>query len=137
MNEIENLLNSLREYKIESKNVIEEKINNTVNLTEEFLLENIKTYKDVCKYLNEPLETLPYFQIKQIEKLFNGNWIKDFSKNQENWYPYFTYNEVSGCLGFGFSDFRRSCSDGQVAFYKSKEISNFVGKTFIDIYNKL
>lgn len=137
MNEIENLLNSLKEYKIESKNVIEEKINNTVNLTEEFLLENIKTYKDVCHYLNEPLETLPYFQIKQIEKLFNGNWIKDFSKDQKNWYPYFVYNKVSGCLGFYYSICSTSTSGGQVAFYKSKEISDFVGKIFIDIYNKL
>lgn len=136
MNEIENLLSSLREYKNEEV-IVKNTIVSQIDLSEEFLLDNIKTYNDVCKYLNESCETSPYLQIKQIEKLFNGNWVKDFSKKQKNWYPYFIYDKVSGCLGFYDSFVFASDFDGQVAFYKSEQISNFVGKTFEYIYNKL
>lgn len=136
MDELDLLLENLRknEVKIELEKVI---IDSNLKLSEEFLLENVKNYKDVCYYLNEPLQILPYLQIKQIEKLFNGNWIKDFSNNQENWFPYFNYNKISGCLVFHGSYCQRSCSSGRVSFYKSQIISDFVGKTFADIYNKL
>ena len=137
MNNIDELLKHLKEYKPEIK--LDDNILHThnPNLTDDFLFENIKSYNDVCHYLHEPLESLPYLQIKQIEKLFNGNWVKNFSNNQENWYPYFEYKKSSGCLGFGSSHYFDSLSRGQVAFYKSKKISDFIGKTFIDIYNKL
>ena len=136
MNEIENLLFFLREYKTEEI-VVKNTTLTQIELSEEFLLDNIETYNDVCKYLNESYETSYYLQIKQIEKLFNGNWSKDFTNPQENWYPYFKYNVTSGCLGFYDSFCYSFYSGGQVAFYKSKQISNFVGKTFEDIYNKL
>lgn len=136
MNEIENLLSSLREYKNEEI-VVKNTTLAQIELSEEFLLDNIKNYKDVCRYLNEPLETLPYLQIKQIEKLFNGNWVKDFSNNQKNWYPYFIYNKASGCLRFDGSDDFVSDFVGQVAFYESEKICDFIGKTFENIYNKL
>lgn len=136
MNDINELLISLKNNDVKMKKIVNKIIINS-ELTEEFLLENIKTYKDVCYYLNKPIETLPYLQIKQIEKLFNGNWVKDFSNNQQNWYPYFGYNKNSGFLVFSYSDYLNSVSNGQVAFYKSEIISSFIGKTFIDIYNKL
>lgn len=96
----------------------------------------ITTYKAVCKKLNEKEETCPYKKIKQIEKLFNGSWIKDWkNKNQSKYYPYFEITG-SGLVSFG-SLYVGYCLHGQVAYFKDNQTSIFVGKTFIDIYEEL
>ncbi len=100
------------------------------------LFSKIKNYSDVCSELGEDKETCPYKKIKQIEKLFNGNWIKDFSGNQKNWYPYFEYKAGLGLVFCG-SDDSYGYSYCVVAFYKDEKTSNFCGKTFQDIYNQL
>lgn len=116
----------------------------------EDLFGKIKNYSDVCKELNEKeftldsltslpeylrIKTLAFLKIKQIEKLFNGDWKPKFDGKQYNYYPYFTGIGL-GMVFYGSYD---SCdfSYGQVTFYKDKETSNFVGKTFIDIYREL
>ncbi len=101
------------------------------------LFDRIKTYSDVCKELGEKEITCPYQKIKQIEKLFNGDWKKDWTnRSQYKYYPYFEYSTSSG---FGFySSLSPSYSfSGGVAFYKDQETSDYVGKTFIDIYKEL
>jgi len=90
------------------------------------------------KELKEASTTNPYLQIKQIEKLFNGNWKKDWNdNNQKKWFPWFRMNTSSGPLGFGGSYYHDGFSDGQVAFYKDEKTSNHIGKYFFNIYQKL
>lgn len=112
-------------------NKLKEEINKPDNL-----FSKINNYYDVCEHLKEGIESCPYKQIKQIEKLFNGSWKKDLTDiNQKKWYPYFEIKS-SGLVfvsSYGFS----YCFFGQVAFFKDEETSNFVGKKFIDIYKRL
>jgi hypothetical protein len=101
------------------------------------LFSKIKTYIDVCKELGEKPAKSPYDKIKQIEKLFCGNWKKDFSNNnQRKWYPYFVWNN-SGGLVFDGSLCDHSFFFGRVAYFPDEKTSNFVGRTFIDIYREL
>ena len=133
--EIKNRLNKLEEYVADEMNAIrklikESKVKNLFDIT---------TYKQVCEELKEKEETCPYEKIKQIEKLFNGAWKKNWlDKTQQKWYPYFEY-ETSG-LVFVFSGyFFCVCLSalGQVGFYKDKQTSDHVGKHFIDIYKQI
>jgi len=106
-------------------------------LKEEIDLFKIDTYEKVCKQLKETAQSCPFKKIKQIEKLFNGNWVKNVKDhNQRKHYPYFQDNgsglvfDGSSCCGY--------CSfAGLVAYFKDEKTSSFVGKTFIDIYQEL
>jgi len=135
--EIDLLLENLKSNNLKTQGEIKNDLSLKIELDEDFLITNVKNYNDVCNYLKEPLELLPYLQIKQIERLFNGSWVKNFSIDQNNYYPYFTYDKTSGYLVFFGSRSGSSGSAGQVAFYKNEKISDYVGETFIDIYNKL
>lgn len=102
------------------------------------------TYSKVCKALGEkeltikdfsflPLEqrvkALAFHQIKNIEKLFNAGSTNNY------WYPYF--NRVSGGLVFYYSIDCSVSFFGLVGLYKDRVTSDFVGKTFVDIYKIL
>ena len=117
------------------------------------LFDKIKTYSDVCRELKEEEVTqdsfdcdlftykeiaqlIAFAKIKQIAKLFNRSWKVDLTdENQKKWYPYFEIR--SSGLGFNGSYYDNWCVDGQVAFYPNQKISDFIGKTFIDIYKDL
>lgn len=102
------------------------------------LIDRIRYYEDVCKELNEPIKESPYDKIKQIEKLFCKGWIKDWSdSSQYKYYPYFIYSGSIGGLVFHVSYYGADYCGGVVAYYPSREISDFVGKTFVDIYREL
>lgn len=105
------------------------------------LIEKIRYYEDVCRELGEDIKESPYDKIKQIEKLFCKGWIKDWSNlNQYKYYPYFVYYCSSGSIGglvFADSGYVNAHCSGRVTYFPSKEISDFAGKTFIDIYREL
>lgn len=116
----------------------------------EDLFSKINNYSDVCKELNEQelteknysfiknkkdrLKQLAFGKLKQIERLFNGDWIAIFNGSQQNWYPYFT--PAGGSLVFCFSSYFSDYCGG-VGFFKDRKTSDFVGKGFIDIYREL
>lgn len=103
----------------------------------ENLFDKIKTYQDVCDAIGEDNQKSPYDKIKQIEKLFNETWKKNWkNKSQKKWYPYYTIND-SGRLVFDSLHCRYVSFVGEVAFFKDQETANFVGKQFIDIYQEL
>ena len=118
-----------------------------IDNTDKIDLFKITTYKQVCKALNEKEyklsdfnndeKLLAFAQLKQIETLYCQNWIKDWKNtNQYKYYPYFTINS-SGRLVF---DLSLSCGNGfvgTVGFFPDEKTSTYVGKTFIDIYEKL
>lgn len=117
----------------------------------ENLFDKIKNYSDVCKELCEPELTettfhripmkyrkkiLAYSKLQQIQRLFNGDWIPNWSDSSEyKYYPY--YNTSGPGLVFVGSYYLFSSFYGEVAFYKNREISDFIGRTFIDIYTEL
>lgn len=104
------------------------------------LFETIRNYSDVCIELGikektnsdfDSLKEFRYHQIQNIAKLFNGDSINNY------YYPYFN-RSGSGLVfyrsagGAGVSYF-----SGQVAYYKDRQTSDFVGKLFVNIYNDL
>ncbi len=117
----------------------------------ETLFEKVTTYEAVCKYLKEKQLTLKDYsfiattkgrkralafgKFEQIQRLFNGDWETKFDGKQENWYPYFAIGS-GGVLGFCDSDYTYCCR-GRIGYFKDQETSNFVGKTFIDIYREI
>lgn len=102
------------------------------------LIERIRYYEDVCRELGEDVKESPYDKIKQIEKLFYKGWVKDWSNvNQYKYYPYFVFSSSIGGLVFGDSGSDLDLCGGQVAYFPTREISDFVGKTFVDIYREL
>lgn len=131
--EIENLLEELRKNEV-TEIKAEEIVDNKKLLVKDLF--SITSYKEVCEILGEMEESCSYKKIKQIERLFNGGWKKDWSdSSQKKWYPYF--NLEAGSLVFGRSHCHSYCFDGQVAYFKDEKTSTFVGKTFIDIYEVL
>lgn len=132
-NEIELLLNSLKN--INNENIIKNDVKELIELTETNLFA-ITSYREVYEYLQEKEESCPYKKLKQIERLFNGNWKKNWLDNtQRKYYPYFIAS--GGRLVFDDSGYVLDCYTGQVAYFKDEKTSTFVGKTFIDIYKEL
>ena len=109
-----------------------------VNKDEIVDLFKIDKYSEVCKQLKivektesnfDTLKEFRYHQIQNIAKLFNGNSTNNI------YYPYFTKNG-SG-LVFCRSSYVVGYYYGQVAYYKNRITSDYIGKTFINIYNDL
>lgn len=96
---------------------------------------NIICYEDVLKQLNEKRETCPYKVIKQIEKYFNQGWIPNFSNSDQKWYPWF-FERFDGLI-FHCSSYCHDCFYGLPAHYKTKEISDHIGKYFVKEYENL
>jgi len=132
-NQIEKRLEALEEYVSEEMEAIR-------NLSKEKQIRikdlfSIKTYSDVCSELKELEEVCPYKKIKQIEKLFNGDWKKDWNnKNQQKWYPYYTV-ENNNLVFFG--SFSCYIFSGQGGFYKDQKTSHHIGKNFISVYKEI
>src|SRR5437868_9418950 len=111
------------------------------------LTDRIRFYSDVCEELEEEQLTLDdfkslprylrkkhlaYGKLLQVAKLLNGNWKPDYSDtSQEKWYPYFDYKQGRG-LVFSDSYGHPGLFYGVAALYKSREMSDFAGKTFLD-----
>lgn len=115
-------------------------------------IDEIKTYKDVCNELGEEeitkddfsedfdeetIEKLINFaKLKQIEKLFNQEWKPNWKDlNEYKYYPYYECKTGGLVFGRSFGYFAGACGD--CAVFKTREISNYIGNTFIDIYKKL
>lgn len=113
------------------------------------LFDRIKNYSDVCRELGEPQvnpimfhriplryrkKLIAYTKLQQIARLFNGDWEIDWNNTSQ--YKYYPYFEVSTGRGLVFFDscYLCSSSDVVVAFFKNREISDFVGRAFIEIY---
>lgn len=96
-----------------------------------------KTYTEVSKRLNKDKENCPYKVIKDIEKYFNQGWKPNWKNTKEHkYYPYFSSGSYGGLVFYISSCFISDFSGG-VSFYKTKEISDFVGRTFIKEYKNL
>ena len=106
---------------------------------------DITSYEELCKLKGikvlteedfknsrDPKKALAFEKIKIIEEIYNKDWKPNFKDgNQRKWYPYFVNNNGSWRFnGSGyFSGFY-----GDVGLYKDEKTSNFVGRTFMDLY---
>lgn len=110
----------------------------------------IKSYEDACKVLKRNPRTKEQFgmysewyfhQIRIIRMAINSliqikgkfpNW-KD--SDQAKHYPYFRDN--GGGLVFYFSSYYSYCCYVRVVYFKSKEASDYMGTTFVELYRCL
>lgn len=151
MNDLEELIKSSREISGIDKLSNNTKSSFKIHKDEDTLIDIIKTYSDVCKELNEKEYSIDDFlflpeeyrskmlakiQIEQIAKLFNGNWIPDYSNNKElKYFPYFIYKAGSGWVYIGSICYSVDTLGSVV--YKSEKISVFIGKQFLYIYREI
>jgi hypothetical protein len=115
------------------------------------VMERIKTMEDVLldnefdhdSFLNKYCpgltdDEIAYKQIKLITKSLNEGWEPDWTNSSEGkYYPWFDLSE--GSSGFRCYDFGRwgTLSDvGSRLCFKSKELAEYAGKQFTDVYNK-
>lgn len=115
------------------------------------IIDRIKTWKDILDELEEREEdVLPYnspknkqqisqnalAKIQKIAEVLNEGWEANWNNSNEyKYYPYF--NNFSGGGGFWGS----GCgvvfsSPGFKQHYKSRELSDYAGKQFLNIYRE-
>jgi CRISPR/Cas system CSM-associated protein Csm2 small subunit len=111
------------------------------------ITERIKTWKDVCNYHNITNDVLPYknprnkqeISINRFAKLqylvdcLNEGEKPSFKNNSYKYYPYFFGSDR---VSFYCSYFYSSSFAGFGLYYKSKELSDYAGKQFLEIYNE-
>jgi hypothetical protein len=118
---------------------------NELKLIKEVDYREIKTMSDVYRVNGiTKLTTLPeikeryYEDLILVAKALNGNWKPYWNDvNEYKWFPYFDFSS-----GFRFSDTDFNCeftgiSIGSRLCFKSEQIAEYAGKTFIEQYQKL
>jgi hypothetical protein len=95
---------------------------------------NIKSVEDAVDYLQlKEIPVTTYDKIKVVQKAINQ---LDSSEGNKIWYPYFEKSPNS-LVGFGSSNYYCNTFDSQVALFKSENGSNYMGKTFFNLYQDL
>lgn len=116
------------------------------------LIDIVKTIDDVYKHLGRKKPTILDYKflheqkreralntqyIDDISELFNEGWIPDFTNhNQYKYYNCFEKKD-SGWVFVGCSHLIYGSSLGFGFYFKSREISQYCGKQFLDIYSKI
>lgn len=112
------------------------------------ITERIKTIGDVfaeagvdSSYYNlRPGETedeLNYRLIKLIAKVLNEGWVPDWQNTSE--YKYYPWFEIKPGFGLSFHVYGHwysAASVGSRLCFKSRELAEYAGKQFTDIYTK-
>lgn len=127
--------------------LLRSELNSNIKLLEAITpkLFNITSYSQVCEVLREEELSVSNFrsnkefrthQLEKIERLYNKDWIPDWSnKSETKHYP--TYEIRGSGLVFDSSIDDSYYFLGQVASFRNKKTSDYVGKTFKDIYEGL
>lgn len=117
------------------------------------ITERVKTYEDACEILGidpdiglscsksgvwKDIENITaYAKLIVISRALNEDWYPDWKdSNQYKWFPWF---EVSSASGFRFSvsyyGLTATCTPARLC-YKSRELADYAGKQFIDLYKE-
>ena len=131
-------------------------VNGVLTLVNEDITERIKTVKDACAELGEehPLVTqyrlsvaaayigdpmtedfIAFLKLRIIAAALNEGWEPTFEKDEKRWYPWFTVKQ--GGLMFshaGYAGANSVTNLGVLLVFKSRELAEYAGKQFIDIY---
>ena len=95
-------------------------------------------YRAVAEFKYNPMteDSLAYLKLRIIAAALNEGWEPTFDKDEERWYPWFKIKQ-GGLVGAGAGD---AGSDSYACYgvrlvFKSKELAEYAGKQFTDIYN--
>lgn len=115
--------------------------------------DRIKTYEDACEELGiNPLDEdmlmelgftkhdIAYQKLATIIKTLNEGWTPDVCDSDAcRWYPWFRPNCHSSSFAFCISGYVYSnalAGSGSRLCLKSEELSNYVGKQFLDLWKE-
>lgn len=118
------------------------------------ITEHIKTFDDAFRALGEehPLrrefinksygsspDLEAYMKLRIICAALNEGWVADYcNPNQDKWFPWFTYRDGGFVYALaGNSASYSNAYHGVRLAYKTKELAEYAGKQFVDIYQKL
>ncbi|ULB35921.1 hypothetical protein [Proteiniphilum propionicum] len=111
--------------------------------------DRIKTYEDACNELGRSIDPcmvlnmtdeLAYRKLKVISKALNEGWEADWTDLfQPKYYPYFEVEINGSTSGLVYVNSAHAFSHantliGSRLAFKSRELAEYAGKQFIDIY---
>ncbi|MCQ9638645.1 hypothetical protein MP478_04525 [Chryseobacterium sp. WG14] len=117
------------------------------------ITEKVKSFEDACQILGiEPnipqVEMLPenhkkaiiaHYKLIIIAEALNEGWVPDWqNSNQTKYFPWFKMGSSSGS-GFsfyGYDDWNSGSAVGSRLCFKSRELAEYAGKQFTEIYKK-
>jgi predicted flap endonuclease-1-like 5' DNA nuclease len=117
------------------------------------ITKRVTTYNDACAVLgiepdNEKVLTklgftkdeIAYRKLKTITKALNEVWLPDWTNRDEyKYWPWFTYYGASAGFASAYTSIAASYAAAHVGSrlcFKSRELAEYAGKQFIDIYNE-
>jgi len=117
------------------------------------ITDRVKTYEDACRELSmNPLDKnkligfgftkhdIAYQKLVTIVKALNEGWVPDVCDYRVyRWYPWFKTNGSPSSFAFcdsGCADAYAAAGSGSRLCLKSKELSEYCGKQFIDLWKQ-
>lgn len=132
-------------------------VNGVLTLVDDDVTKRIKTLEDACNELGEkhPLVTqyrlsvaaayigdpmtedfIAFLKLRIIAAALNEGWEPTFEKDEERWYSWFTVTQGGLVFAYAYDAGSVShASNGVRLAFKSKELAEYAGKQFTDIYN--
>ncbi|MDR1553337.1 MAG: hypothetical protein LBS69_07740 [Prevotellaceae bacterium] len=117
------------------------------------ITKQVKSYEDACKVLGiEPVadevllksgftkDEIAYRKLKTIAKALNEGWEPDWAnRNEYKYWPWFLFDGANA--GFASAPAHNAASNasahiGSRLCFKTRELAEFAGTQFIDIYNE-
>lgn len=128
-------------------------VNNVLTLVDEDVTKRIKTFEDACAELGDehPLvkeywgvvnvdlditqDLIAHLKLRIITAALNEGWEPTFKRDEKRWYPWFDslQDELLYAAAFYAGLYSYSSNGVRLAF-KSKELAEYAGKQFINIY---
>lgn len=120
----------------------------------EYITERIKTFDNAFRALGEehPLirefiiksygsspDLEAYMKLRIICAALNEGWVANYHNlEQDKWFPWFTYRDGGFVYALaGNSASYSNAYHGVRLAYKTKELAEYAGRQFVDIYQKL
>lgn len=117
------------------------------------ITDRVKTYEDACRELSmNPLDEnklmklgltkhdIAYQKLVTIAKSLNEGWVPNVCDNSVyRWYPWFVTNGSPSSFAFDDSYYgsaRASAGSGSRLCFKNKELSEYCGKQFIELWKQ-
>lgn len=117
------------------------------------ITDRVKTYEDACRELSmNPLDEnklmklgltkhdIAYQKLVTIAKSLNEGWVPNVCDNSVyRWYPWFVTNGSPSSFAFdgsGYGDALASAGSGSRLCFKNKELSEYCGKQFIELWKQ-
>lgn len=117
------------------------------------ITDRVKTYEDACRELSmNPLDEnklmklgltkhdIAYQKLVTIAKSLNEGWVPNVCDNSVyRWYPWFVTNGSPSSFAFrgsNYGDANATAGSGSRLCFKNKELSEYCGKQFIELWKQ-